>query len=102
MELQIRGVSKIYPNGLRAPTDVTLGYLPQSFGFHQSLDSSDRGPARNISYRTALDLVRELRAVTPDALPYLLEERVETITLSDVTTGRALVHETSGVGKERT
>ena len=47
----------------------------------------DSGPP----YPTALDLVRELRTVTPDSLQELLTDLFETITLWDVRTARAVV-----------
>ena len=37
-------------------------------------------------YPTSLDLIRELRAVTPDSLQYLLTDLFETVTLWDVRT----------------
>jgi aminopeptidase N len=43
-------------------------------------------------YPTALDLVRELRAVTPDSLQGLITDLFETITLWDVKTERAGLH----------
>jgi hypothetical protein len=45
----------------------------------------DSGPP----YPTALDLVRELRAVTPDSLRYLITDLFETVTLWDLRTVRA-------------
>ena len=45
-------------------------------------------------YPTALDLVRELRTVTPDSLQYLLTDLFETVTLWDVKTEQALVQRT--------
>jgi hypothetical protein len=45
-------------------------------------------------YPTALDLVRELRAVTPDERQYLLTDLFETITLWDVKTEQARVQRT--------
>ncbi len=50
----------------------------------------DSGPP----YPTALDLVRELRAVTPDSLQYLITDLFETVTLWDVKTVRADVART--------
>jgi len=47
-------------------------------------------------YPTALDLLAELRAVTPDSLQYLLTDLFETITLWDVETRRAAVARTDG------
>jgi hypothetical protein len=46
-------------------------------------------------YATSLDLLAELRAVTPDSLQYLLTDWFETITLWDVRTERAVVEPTS-------
>jgi hypothetical protein len=43
---------------------------------------------------TALDLVTELRAVTPDTLQYLITDLFETITLWDVKTVRAVTERT--------
>jgi aminopeptidase N len=51
----------------------------------------DSGPP----YPTALDLVRELRAVTPESLQYLLTDLFETVTLWDVKTVRADVARTN-------
>ena len=51
----------------------------------------DGGPP----YPTSLDLVRELRAVTPDSLQYLLTDLFETVTLWDVKTERAVVARTA-------
>jgi hypothetical protein len=45
-------------------------------------------------YPTALDLLAELRAVTPDSLQYLLTDLLETVTLWDVKTERAVVEKT--------
>jgi hypothetical protein len=45
-------------------------------------------------YPTARDLVRELRAVTPDSLQYLITDLFETVTLWDVKTTKAAVHRT--------
>jgi aminopeptidase N len=50
----------------------------------------DSGPP----YATALDLVRELRAVTPDSLQYLITDLFETVTLWDVKAVRAGVART--------
>jgi len=50
----------------------------------------DSGPP----YAIARDLVSELRAVTPDALQYLLTDLFETVTLWDVKTSRAVVERT--------
>jgi hypothetical protein len=47
-------------------------------------------------YPTALDLVRELRAVTPHSLQYLMTDLFETVTLWDVKTERAVVERTGG------
>jgi hypothetical protein len=58
-------------------------------------NSSDPGFARNRSYPTALDLVSELRAVTPEALQYLITDLFETITLWDVKAEQALVMQTN-------
>ena len=41
-----------------------------------------------------MDLVRELRAVTPDSLQYLLTDLFETVTLWDVKTVRAVARPT--------
>jgi hypothetical protein len=46
-------------------------------------------------YPAALDLVRELRAVTPDSLQYLITDLFETITLLDVKTTGAVVQRTA-------
>jgi hypothetical protein len=51
----------------------------------------DSGPP----YATALDLVRELRAVTPESLQYLVTDLFETITLWDVNTTRAVFERTA-------
>ena len=55
-----------------ARVNTALRRLVQTQGF--------RGPP----YATTLDLYRELRAVTPDSLRYLLEDLVTTITLWDL------------------
>ncbi|MQA92727.1 MAG: hypothetical protein GEU90_21305 [Gemmatimonas sp.] len=47
-------------------------------------------------YPTSLDLVRELRAVTPDSLQYLITDMFETVTLWDVKTERAVAARTTG------
>src|SRR6185503_5889015 len=48
---------------------------------------AEKGPP----YPTSLDLMRELRAVTPDSLQYVLDDLFETITLWDVKTDAAKV-----------
>jgi aminopeptidase N len=58
------------------------------------LDSQDPGPARNRRYATALDLVHELRLVTPEPLQYLITDLFETVTLWDLKTERAVVSQT--------
>jgi aminopeptidase N len=47
-------------------------------------------------YPTSLDLIRELRAATPDSLQYLLTDLFETITLWDVKTDSAVAKRTAG------
>lgn len=47
-------------------------------------------------YPTSLDLVAELRAVTPDSLQYLVTDLFETVTVWDVATERAVVERTDG------
>jgi ABC-2 type transport system permease protein len=47
-------------------------------------------------YPTSLDLIRELRAVTPGSLQYLLKDLFETVTLWDVKTERAVAVRTAG------
>jgi ABC-2 type transport system permease protein len=47
-------------------------------------------------YPTSLDLIRELRAVTPDSLRYLVTDLFETVTLWDVKTERAVAARTAG------
>jgi len=47
-------------------------------------------------YPTSLDLLAELRTVTPDSLQYLLEDWFETVTLWDVETKRAVAEPTGG------
>jgi hypothetical protein len=61
--------------------------------YRDSADPSDRGRPEG-AYPTALDLVRELRAVTPEPLQYLVTDLFETITLWNVRTERALVERT--------
>lgn len=51
-------------------------------------------------YPTALDVVAELRAVTPDSLRYLLTDLFETVTVWDLRTDRAVV-EPTGTGEYR-
>jgi ABC-2 type transport system permease protein len=46
-------------------------------------------------YPTALDVIAELKAVTPDSLHYLLTDLFETVTLWDVSTKRAEVERNS-------
>jgi hypothetical protein len=46
-------------------------------------------------YPTSLDLLAELRAVTPDALRYLLTDWFETVTLWDVEAKQAVVERTA-------
>ena len=47
-------------------------------------------------YPTTLDLLADLRAVTPDSVQYLLTDLFETVTLWDVETRRATVARTDG------
>ena len=54
--------------------------------------NSNSGPP----YPTSLDLIRELRAVTPDSLQYLITDLFETVTLWDVKTERAVAARTTG------
>jgi ABC-2 type transport system permease protein len=51
-------------------------------------------------YPTALDVVAELRAVTPDSLRYLVTDLFETVTMWDTRTERAVV-EPTGTGEYR-
>ncbi|HSJ13359.1 MAG TPA: M1 family aminopeptidase [Longimicrobiales bacterium] len=53
-------------------------------------------------YPTSLDLLAELRAVTPEALRYLLTDWFETVTLWDVETKRAVVERTTAGGYQVT
>jgi hypothetical protein len=46
-------------------------------------------------YATSVDLIAELRAVTPDSLQYLITDLFETVTLWDVETERAVMEETA-------
>jgi hypothetical protein len=51
-------------------------------------------------YPTAMDVIAELRAVTPDSLQYLITDLFETVTVWDVRTERA-VTEPTGTGEYR-
>jgi hypothetical protein len=68
--------------------------LEKHRGGEPPFDSPTRELAQGRPYPTALDLVRELRDVTPDTLHYLLTDLFETITLWDVKTERAVFERT--------
>ena len=92
MELTIRDVSKTYSNGVQALKNVTLA-IPK--GMYGLLGPNGAGKSTLMRMIATLDLYRELQAVTPDTLQYLLHDLFAANTFWELKTDHATAKQTA-------